>query len=289
MKFINFVLYIRLYSKILFMDKKRILYVTSELTPYFTENNISSLSLEAAKRMREAGNDVRVFMPRFGTINERRHQLHEVIRLSGMNIVVNDTDQPLIIKVASVPGAKIQTYFIDNEEYFKRKAVYGDDENSLFEDNDERLIFFTRGILETIKKLNWPPDIIHVQGWFGSLLPLYVKTLYEKEPIFSRSKVVYSLFRRSFKGTVKSNLADKVASDGVKSEAIKLLENPTFENLNKIAVIFSDGVVEAAEDLPKMLKNLPHEVKLNYRPIQEIKESFLSFYSKKVLEIKESK
>ncbi len=271
------------------MDKKRILYVTSELTPYFTENNISSLSLEAAKRMREAGNDVRVFMPRFGTINERRHQLHEVIRLSGMNIVVNNTDQPLIIKVASVPGAKIQTYFIDNEEYFKRKAVYGYDENSLFEDNDERLIFFARGILETIKKLNWPPDIIHVQGWFGSLLPLYVKTLYKKEPIFSRSKVVYSLFRRSFKGTVKSNLADKVASDGVKSEAIKLLENPTFENLNKIAVTFSDGIVEAAEDIPKMLKNLPHEVKLNYRPIQEIKESFLSFYSKKVLEIKESK
>lgn len=269
------------------MDKKRILYVTSELTPYFTENTLSSSSLEAAKRMQELGHDVRVFMPRFGVINERRHQLHEVIRLSGMNIVVNDIDQPLIIKVASVPGVKLQAYFIDNEEYFKRKAVYGNDEQPLFKDNDERLIFFARGVLETVKKLNWTPDIIHVQGWFGALLPLYAKTVYKNEPIFSESKIVYSIFNQNFEGTLNAEIISKIEFDGIEKETVTPLNEPNFENLTKIAVDFSDGVIQGSEDLPENLKSLNHKAKLDFRPIEETKDAFSAFYSEQILEEKE--
>ncbi len=269
------------------MDKKKILYVTSELTPYFAENNLSTSSLEAAKRMQESGHDVRVFMPRFGVINERRHQLHEVIRLSGMNIVVNDIDQPLIIKVASVPGAKLQAYFIDNEEYFKRKAVYGDDKIAFFEDNDERLIFFARGVLETVKKLNWSPDIIHIQGWFGALLPLYAKTIYKNEPIFSNSKIVYSLFNQKFDGSLNHDIFNKIEFDGIESSIIESLKNPTFENLNKIAIDFSDGVVQGSEELPEELETLSHHTKLDFRPIEETKDAFLAFYSDCILDEKE--
>lgn len=269
------------------MDKKKILYVTSELTPYFAENNLSSSSLEAAKRMQESGHDVRVFMPRFGVINERRHQLHEVIRLSGMNIVVNDIDQPLIIKVASVPGAKLQAYFIDNEEYFKRKAVYGNDETPFFSDNDERLIFFARGVLETVKKLNWSPDIIHIQGWFGALLPLYVRTLYKNEPIFSNSKIVYSLYDQKINGSLSNEIFDKIKFDGIDSEIINSLKEPTFQNLNKIGVDFSDGIIEGSEELSEELKSLNHPIKLHFKPIEETKDAFLAFYSEYILEEKE--
>ncbi|APD07130.1 starch synthase [Flavobacteriaceae bacterium UJ101] len=269
------------------MDKKKILYVTSELTPYFAENNLSTSSLEAAKRMQESGHDVRVFMPRFGVINERRHQLHEVIRLSGMNIVVNDIDQPLIIKVASVPGAKLQAYFIDNEEYFKRKAVYGNEEDPFFKDNDERLIFFARGVLETVKKLNWSPDIIHIQGWFGALLPLYAKTIYKNEPIFSNSKIVYSLYDQEFSGSLNHDISNKIKFDGIDSDIIKTLNEPTFQNLNKIGVDFSDGIVEGSEELSEELKSLNHPIKLDFKPIEETKDAFLAFYSKHILEEKE--
>ncbi|MFV0530185.1 MAG: glycogen/starch synthase [Flavobacteriales bacterium] len=269
------------------MDKKRILYVTSELTPYFAENNLSAYSLEAAKRMQESGHDVRVFMPRFGVINERRHQLHEVIRLSGMNIVVNDIDQPLIIKVASVPGVKLQAYFIDNDEYFKRKAVYGKDKTSFFDDNDERLIFFARGVLETIKKLNWSPDIIHVQGWFGALLPLYARTIYKNEPIFSGSKIVYSLFDQKFNDSLNPEIFDKMEFDGIERSNIALLKEPTFQNLNKIAVEFSDGIIQGSENLSEELKSLNHHTKLDFKPIEETKDAFLAFYSEYILDEKE--
>ncbi len=269
------------------MDKKKILYVTSELTPYFAENNLSKSSLEAAKRMQESGHDVRVFMPRFGVINERRHQLHEVIRLSGMNIVVNDIDQPLIIKVASVPGAKLQAYFIDNEEYFKRKAVYGNDETPFFKDNDERLIFFARGVLETVKKLNWSPDIIHVQGWFGALLPLYTKTLYKNEPIFSNSKIVCTLYDHDNNETLDNSICHKIMFDGIDEESIKTLSNPTFKNLNKIGADYSDGITEGINGLSEDLKSISHANKMTFKPIEETKEAFLAFYSNQILEVKE--
>ena len=158
-----------------FMEKKRVLYISHEIVPYLPESDISETSRFLPQRMNDNGQEVRIFMPRFGCINERRHQLHEVIRLSGMNLIINDMDQPLIIKVASVPQARMQVYFIDNEEYFKRKQMFADDKGNFFPDNDERAIFFGRGVLETVKKLGWSPDIIHCHGWMSALVPLYLK------------------------------------------------------------------------------------------------------------------
>ena len=156
------------------------------------------MSFEAPRMVNKQGGQIQIFMPRYGNINERRNQLHEVIRLSGINLVVNDLDMPLIIKVASIPKERIQVYFIDNEEYFKRKATFTDEGGKLFEDNDERAIFFAKGVIETVKKLNWAPDIIHVHGWLASLLPLYLKEYYKYEPLFSESKIVTSIYEQSF-------------------------------------------------------------------------------------------
>jgi starch synthase len=153
------------------MEDKRILYVSSEVVPYLAENEVSLMSYDVPKMINDQGGQIRIFMPRYGNINERRHQLHEVIRLSGMNLVVNDLDMPLIIKVASIPKERIQVYFIDNDEYFKRNATFTDEDGVLYPDNDERAIFFAKGVVETVKKLNWVPDIIHVHGWMASLLP----------------------------------------------------------------------------------------------------------------------
>lgn len=168
------------------MNGKKILFVSSELVPYLPENEVSQMSYEAPRMVNGNGGQIRIFMPKYGNINERRHQLHEVIRLSGMNLVINDMDMPLIIKVASIPKERIQVYFIDNEEYFKRKATFTDAKGDLFPDNDERAIFFAKGVVETVKKLNWTPDIIHVHGWMASLLPLYLKKFYADEPLFLR-------------------------------------------------------------------------------------------------------
>ncbi len=172
------------------MNGKKILFVSSELVPYLPENEVSLMSYETPKMVNSNGGQIRIFMPKYGNINERRHQLHEVIRLSGMNLVINDMDMPLIIKVASIPKERIQVYFIDNDEYFKRKATFTDKEGNLFPDNDQRAIFFAKGVMETVKKLNWSPDIIHVHGWMASLLPLYLKKYYADEPLFADSKIV---------------------------------------------------------------------------------------------------
>ena len=191
------------------MKDKRILYVSSEVVPYLPETEISSMSFEAPKMVNKQGGQIRIFMPRYGNINERRHQLHEVIRLSGINLVINDLDMPLIIKVASIPKERIQVYFIDNEEYFKRKATLTDEEGNLFKDNDERAIFFAKGVIETVKKLNWSPDIIHVNGWLASLLPLYLKEFYKNEPLFTESKIVTSVYNQKFEGTLDQNMINK--------------------------------------------------------------------------------
>src|SRR5210317_2470950 len=191
------------------MKDKRILYVSSEVIPYLPETEISSMSFEAPRMVNSNRGQIRIFMPRYGNINERRHQLHEVIRLSGMNLVINDMDVPLIIKVASIPKERIQVYFIDNEEYFKRKATFTDADGNLFPDNDERSIFFAKGVVETVKKLNWTPDIIHVHGWMASLLPLYLKEYYKDEPLFANSKVVTSLYNQSFENTLDKGMIDK--------------------------------------------------------------------------------
>jgi len=231
------------------MSKARILYVSQHIVPFLPATHMSSVSRNLPQGVHEKGREIRVFTPRFGKINERRHQLHEVIRLSGMNLSVDDTDHPLIIKVASIPTARIQVYFIDNEAYFKRKAVFEDTDGSFFPDNDERAIFFVRGVLETVKKLGWAPDIIHCNGWMTQLLPVYLKDLYRKDPYFADSKVVCSLYDEGFDGALNARLAEKMVMDGIAPEHVSVLAQPTFEALNALAIQHADGIVVGSENL----------------------------------------
>ncbi|MDD4819333.1 MAG: glycogen/starch synthase [Flavobacteriales bacterium] len=241
------------------MKNKRILYVSSELTPYLPSTHMSETSLELPRLMQEQGCDVRIFMPRFGCINERRHQLHEVIRLSGMNLVVNDIDQPLIIKVASVPKERLQVYFIDNEEYFKNRHCEYDEDGQMYPNNDERAIFFAKGVLETAKKLNWSPDIVHVNGWMSYMVPVFLKTLYKTDPAFADTKVVTSVFGTPYSGTLDTGMAKKLVFDGIDEP---LLNEPTFENLTKTCLKYSDACVVEDAELNKFAVDIAKSRKL---------------------------
>ena len=268
------------------MKDKRILYVSSEVVPYLPETEISSMSFEAPRMVNKQGGQIRIFMPRFGNINERRHQLHEVIRLSGINLVINDLDMPLIIKVASIPKERIQVYFIDNEEYFKRKATLTDENGQLFADNDERAIFFAKGVIETVKKLNWAPDIIHVNGWMASLLPLYLKEFYKTEPLFNDSKIVTSVYNQPFEGSLDKDMKKKVSFDGLEDQHIKLLDEPNYLNLMKIAIDNSDAIIKGSEALdPELNKYFESadKPKLGYFSIEEFAEPYTEFYQNEVL------
>lgn len=270
------------------MKKTRVLYVSQEITPFLPKSELSEVSRNLPQGIHEKGKEIRVFMPKYGSINERRHQLHEVIRLSGMNLVVDDTDHPLIIKVASIPTARMQVYFIDNEDFFQRKAVLEDKSGKFFKDNDERSIFFCRGVLETVRKLGWAPDIIHCHGWFTSLLPLYVKKFYNDDPHFADSKVVFSAYEDGFEGSLDKNLAKKLKFDGFSDEDIAEVKDPNFLNLSNLAFKFSDGVVEGSEDLPEEIKtsisNLKDTQTLEYCEPSSCVKTYSEFYDKIVEE-----
>ena len=268
------------------MKDKRILYVSSEVVPYLPETEISSMSFEAPRMVNKQGGQIRIFMPRYGNINERRHQLHEVIRLSGINLVINDLDMPLIIKVASIPKERIQVYFIDNEDYFKRKATLTDEEGKLYADNDERAIFFAKGVIETVKKLNWSPDIIHVNGWLASLLPLYLKEYYKNEPLFNDSKIVTSVYNQSFDGTLDNNMINKVKFDNIDESLVKALESPTYSNLMKVAIDHSDALIKGSSEIPKELEDYLKNSKkpvLDYFSMDEFADPYTEFYNTQVL------
>ena len=268
------------------MKDKRILYVSSEVVPYLAENEVSLMSYDVPKMINDQGGQIRIFMPRYGNINERRHQLHEVIRLSGMNLVVNDLDMPLIIKVASIPKERIQVYFIDNEEYFKRKATFADEEGVMYPDNDERAIFFAKGVVETVKKLNWVPDIIHVHGWMAAMLPIYMKHFYKNEALFSETKIVTSVYSQSFEGTLDVEMINKVKFDGVPDEAIVDLAIPDYENIIRTTVMHSDAVIIASENLsPSLTKFIESSGKpfLPFSPKDRFAEAYTNFYKNEVL------
>ncbi len=238
------------------MSKKKILYVSQEISPYLSSNNLSDTARHLPQAINESGNEVRLFMPRFGSVNERRNQLHEVIRLSGMNLIVNDIDQLLIIKVASVPQAKMQVYFIDNEEYFKRKFTTVDADGNLFTDNDERMLFFCRGVLETVKKLGWSPDVIHCHGWMASMLPLYLKENFKDDPIFKGAKVVYSMYDNAFEGELNESFADKLKFDGFSEEVTGMVAAPSHTNLSKLTLKYTDALINNGDNIdPEILKH----------------------------------
>lgn len=272
------------------MDKKRVLFISQEIKPFLPSSDISNISRKLPQGIQESGKEIRAFMPRFGNINERRHQLHEVIRLSGMNLIIDDIDHPLIIKVASVPQAKIQVYFIDNEDFFKRKAVLTDQEGNEFDDNDERSIFFNRGVFETVKKLGWKPDVIHCHGWMTALGILYLKNLYKNDPHFQDVKVVYSVYDSSFKNNLDSRLKDKLKFDGFNEEDYKDLGEGDFVSLSKMAMNLSDGVIQGSENIDEALKahmeslNVPT---LEYYPEESCVKPIDEFYDQVIEELVE--
>ena len=267
------------------MKDKKVLNISSEVVPYLPQTNQAVNSFMIPKNINDHGGQTRIFMPRYGLINERRHQLHEVIRLSGMNLVINDMDMPLIIKVASIPKERMQVYFIDNEEYFKRRAILKDEDQKLFADNDERMIFFTKGVIETVKKLNWSPDIICLHGWFTSLFPLYLKTYYKDEPIFANSKIITSIYAKDFEGVVSKKFYDKVAFDNIPANLIKPLKKASFENLVQLSLEFSDGFIIADSQTPKPIKEQLEEGQLPGLSFEESQkaDAFVTYYSNNLI------
>lgn len=269
------------------MTGRRILYISSELLPYTPETPVSKAGAQTSKTMQALGNDVRIFMPRYGFINERKHQLHEVIRLSGVNLTIKDMDQPLIIKVASIPDIRLQVYFIENEEYFKRNGMYKDPSGSFFKDNDERILFFTKGVVETIKKLNWSPDIIHIHGWLGACVPIYLKTYYKGDPLFQKCKIITSVYNEDFQDNLSEDFVKKIKWDGIKNKALKKIEVPSFANLTKLSIDFSDVIVKGettlSEEIEQYLQEVPSKA-LGYFSLEEIARIYEPFYETPVLE-----
>jgi len=249
------------------MEKTKFLFISQEISPYLPENEMSILMRNLPQFMQEKSKEIRTFMPRYGVINERRHHLHEVIRLSGMNIIINDTDHPLIIKVASIQQARLQVYFIDNEEYFHRKNTFVDNEGNFFEDNGERILFFARGVLETTKKLRWAPDIVHCHGWFTSLAPVLIKKLMHDDPFFANAKIVTSVYNNDYEGELDKRLKQKIKMMGIGEKDLKKLEMPTYENVVKTAISMSDAIIKGSSIINEELEDY----------IQKSKKPFLNF------------
>ncbi len=229
----------------------KVLFITQEITPFLPESEIATICRYLPQAVQDRGNEIRAFMPKFAAINERRNQLHEVQRLSGMNIIIDDTDHPLIIKVASLQAARMQVYFIDNEDYFHRRHIAKDADGIEYKDNGERTIFFARGVLETIKKLRWTPDIIHCHGWMTALVPLYIKQAYADDPCFRDAKIVYSIYEDGFSIPFQERYDQILRLDGVKEEHLKSIQATPVDYvaLTKLAVDFSDAVIQGSETL----------------------------------------
>lgn len=231
------------------MKANKILFITQEITPYVSESDMSNMGRHLPQAIQEKGREIRTFMPKWGNINERRNQLHEVIRLSGMNLIIDDTDHPLIIKVASIQSARMQVYFIDNDDYFQNRMMATDENGVEYTDNDSRTIFYARGVLETVKKLRWAPDIIHCQGWMSALVPLYIKHTYKDEPSFRDAKVVLSVFDNEPTSPLSPDFSKLLMLKDIKEENLQsiLKEGANFADLMKLAVDYSDGVIQNSE------------------------------------------
>ena len=266
------------------MESKRVLFVSQEIMPYLSETRLSKISRDLPQGIQERGKEIRTFMPRYGLINERRNQLHEVIRLSGMNLIIDDTDHPLIIKVASIQSARMQVYFIDNDDYFQRKHTVADASGNEYEDNDERAIFFARGVIETVKKLRWSPDIVHCHGWLTSLVPLYLRKLYADDPVFHKSKTIYSVYNNGFKTPLKSSLTEKLAADGIEKSALKNIKvKADFLGMTKLAAENSDGIIIGCDSIDEDVRKFLTEVDkplLDYQEEGNYIDAYNDFYDK---------
>ena len=259
------------------MRKKRVLYVSQEITPYTGETKMGEAASFLAQKTQENGKDIRMFLPKFGTINERRHQLHEVIRLSGMNLIIDDFDHQLIIKVGSIQKLRMQVYFIDNEEYFPRRQMLHEEDGSFMKNNDERMIFYCKGVIETVRKLGWKPDVIHCQGWFTSLVPMYIKKLYAGDPLFEDVKVIYSVFDNTYEGVLSTTLPEKLLYENLEEKDVAMLQDSNISNLHKHAIDYADAVVQASESIEKEVLNY---IKKSEKPFMEYpgEEDYIDAY-----------
>ncbi len=269
------------------MKKAKVLFISSEIFPYLESSEIANISRYLPQGIQERGKEIRTFMPRFGNINERRNQLHEVIRLSGMNLIIDDSDHPLIIKVASIQSARMQVYFIDNEEYFQRKSVFRDAKKKFFKDNDDRTIFFCRGVLETVKKLGWSPDLIHCHGWMTSLIPLFIKTSYKEDPLFKNAKVVYSVYNDHFDELLNEDYHKKVLMDGITQADLKELKTNSYFGLTASAIAKSDAVIKGSNEINPLVETMIKKANkpvLDYQSPDDYIDSYSNFYDEVLLE-----
>lgn len=266
------------------MVNNKILYITQEISPYLPQTPLADISRKLPESILEKGYEVRLFMPKYGNINERRNQLHEVIRLSGMNIIIDDTDHQLIIKVATLQPSRMQVYFIDNDDYFQHHGVKDIEIRQTPEDNDERIMFYVRGVIETVKKLRWEPAVIQNVGWITALAPLYLKKIYESDPSFRASKIVYSLVEDSFEGTLDPRFIEKLMLDGfTKEDLAEIAEGPVDSlALNKLAIRYADGVAQLMPGVAHELLDYANELGkplLSYSEDENLAQNYLDFYN----------
>lgn len=260
---------------------KKVLFINQEISPYVPDSELSLMGRNLPQAIQEKGCEIRTFMPKWGNINERRGQLHEVIRLSGMNIIINETDHPLIIKVASIPTSRIQVYFIDNDDYFTKRLMAQDENGTDYSDNGERAIFFARGVLETVKKLRWTPDIIHCQGWMSAIIPFFVKKAYQDEPSFADVKVVTSLYSNSLNSPLGEDFKKFVEFKEANAECLKKYkDNFDYNELLKLAIDYSDGVIEAGQGVDKELVEYAttNNIPLLKNPGEDFANPYADFY-----------
>ncbi len=266
------------------MEKTKILFVCQEITPYLPETEMSIIGRYLPQGIQEKGKEIRTFMPRFGIINERRNQLHEVIRLSGMNLIIDDTDHALIIKVASIQSARMQVYFIDNDDYFQRKHTFCDANNDYFKDNDERGIFYVRGVIETIRKLRWSPDLVHCHGWFSAFMPLYIKKMLAEDPLFAGTKTIFSVYDDFIPQTFTSTLKRKIKREGISDSDVSILgSEPNYLKIIELAMKFSDGVILGSKTIPSILEGSLKSYKkpiLPYQSLETYIDAYANFYQK---------
>ena len=266
------------------MKANRILFITQEITPFVPESTMANIGKELPQATQDLGKEIRIFTPKWGNINERRNQLHEVIRLSGMNLIIDDTDHPLIIKVASLQAARMQVYFIDNDDYFHNRLMTTDSQGTEYTDNDERAIFFARGVLETVKKLRWCPEVIHCHGWISSLVPLYVRSTYKDEPSFRESKIVISLYDNNFNTPLPENFIQKLTGKDIPEEFVEGATTPvSYDELAKLAIRHCDGIIVNGDNIPQELIDYAQSLGKQVLPKQEPEayaEACNGFYDK---------
>ncbi|HQB20613.1 MAG TPA: glycogen/starch synthase [Bacteroidales bacterium] len=264
------------------MSKHKILFVNQEITPYLEETYMSKIGRYLPQTIQESGIDIRIFMPRYGLVSERKNQLHEVIRLSGQNIIIKDVDHPLIIKVASIQSVRMQTYFIDNELYFDRKFILHDKNGKFFSDNDERAIFYAKGVIETVKNLGWAPDIIHCNGWISCLVPLYIKTAYKDNPLFTNSKVIYSVYNDKFDKKLNRSFTSKLKSTMIPNKEAAKYKDATYLSTTKLAIEHSDAVVIGEEDIDASIKAfIAKSGKINFvHPQDNFGSDYIALYER---------